>query len=100
MTERKPQAFTWGETSRSARSKPTREPRSIPVSRIQFEDEAEQGQLPELQPAVATRSRSRWLGVLITALCVLILMWAGLGLAELIQSLFAHSAVLGWTGTG
>jgi putative membrane protein len=100
MTERKPQAFTWGETSRSARSKAAREPRSIPVSRIQFEEEDKEGELPEVQPAIATRSRSKWLGLLISALCVLILLWASLGLAELIEELFAHSAVLGWTGAG
>jgi putative membrane protein len=100
MTERKPQAFTWEEAPRSSRSKVAREPRSIPMSRIQFEKEDTEGELPELQPVLATPSRSRWLGLLISALCVLIVLWAGIGIVELIEELFAHSAVLGWLGAG
>lgn len=99
---RKPQAFTLAEEGAPAQSrrKNLREPRSISLSRVAFEEEPEQNAIvPVQQPELAKRG-FRWAGVFLAALGVLIAMSVGLALTQTVDDLFARSEVLGWVGTG
>jgi putative membrane protein len=64
--------------------------------------EPETVQLPAaIPPSPPPAPKSfRWGIVLFTALGSLAVLWAGLSITQLIESLFAHSSALGWLGAG
>jgi putative membrane protein len=43
---------------------------------------------------------NRWLGILLSALFTLLILWAGLALVELIERFFARNTALGWVAFG
>jgi putative membrane protein len=60
-------------------------------------------QPPAVVPPMATLPPSRkfrWGAILISAVGALIVMWAGLGISQLIEDLFARSTALGWIASG
>jgi putative membrane protein len=77
-----------------------REPRSVPLDRVEFEPEPE-GQDLELLPLEPrlTERRFRWAGLFFSALAALIALSAGLAVSNLIVALFERSDLLGWIGT-
>jgi putative membrane protein len=103
MTERnrKPQAFTLAEeTPARGRRRSVREPMSIPMSSVAFEQEPERNDIVAMpQPELARRGM-KWAGIFVAALGALISMAAGLALTQMIDDLFARSQVLGWVGSG
>jgi len=72
-------------------------------ARASIEFEPEIAQVPAVVPPMASLPPSRkfrWGTILISALVALIVMWAGLGASQLIEELFARSAILGWLASG
>ena len=60
-------------------------------------------QPPAVIPPMATLPASRkfrWGTILVSAVGALVVMWAGLGISQLIEDLFARSPVLGWFASG
>ncbi|MFO0994901.1 MAG: TIGR01620 family protein [Hyphomicrobiales bacterium] len=60
-------------------------------------------QPPAVIPPMATLPASRkfrWGTILVSAVGALVVMWAGLGISQLIESLFARSVALGWLASG
>jgi putative membrane protein len=55
--------------------------------------------LPQTAAPPLRRGRP-WLGLLLSALLALISLWASLSIVQLVESLFARSAWLGWIGFG
>jgi putative membrane protein len=76
-----------------------REPRSIPLDRIEFDPEPQDQELelPTYEPQLNTR-RFRWAGLFFTALGALLALSAGLAFTQLIDALFLRSTALGWIG--
>lgn len=92
-TPRKPAAFVIA--PREGVEQPPRMPRAI--TGIQFEPERDEGDLIVMPPAPLARPRRfRWGAILVSALFLLVSMWAGLAIAQLIEDYFARSPVLGW----
>ena len=98
---RKPQAFNLAEEAPTRnRRKEVREPKSIPLSRVTFEEEPEDNEIVRIQQPELKRRGIKWTGVFVTALGILVSMSVGLGVTQMIDALFAHSRVLGWIGAG
>lgn len=60
-------------------------------------------QPPAVVPPMATLPPSRkfrWGTILVSAVGALVVMWAGLGISQLIENLFARSEILGWLASG
>ena len=76
-----------------------REPRSIPLDRIEFDPEPQDQELelPTYEPQLNMR-RFRWAGLFFTALGALLALSAGLAFTQLIDALFLRSTALGWIG--
>jgi putative membrane protein len=105
MTDRtrKPQAFALadGEAPASGRRKAPRDPKTIPLSRVEFEEEAAEGDFLALQHEPRLTGRGfRWAGLFLTSLAVLVSLSAGLAFTRLIDELFTRSQFLGWIGAG
>jgi putative membrane protein len=93
---RSPQAFILPQADLA---KPTKTKKRHVASKLVFEPELEHTDLVTL-PRTATLPAPRrfnWLGLLLTCILGLILMWAGLATTQLIESFFARNAFLGWT---
>ena len=94
---RKPAAFVIGPEEREEQRQ--RMPRAI--TGIQFEPEQDEGDLIVMPPAPLARPRSvRWGAILLGALFLLVSMWAGLAVTQLIEDYFARSPALGWLVLG
>src|SRR5215212_602436 len=76
-----------------------REPRSIPLDRIEFDPEPQNEalELPTYEPPLGTR-RFRWAGLFFAALAALLALAAGRAVTRLVDALFLRSAALGWIG--
>ena len=96
-TPRKPTAFVI--EAPAPEEEPQRKPRAI--TGITFEPEREEGDLIVMPPApLASPRRFRWGALLMSALFLLVSMWAGLAVTQLVEDFFARSPVLGWAGLG
>jgi putative membrane protein len=94
---RKPAAFVIEPQQRE--EQPTRPPRAI--TGITFEPEKDESDLIVMPPAPLARPRRfRWGTILVSALFLLVSMWAGLAITQLIEDYFARSPVLGWIALG
>jgi putative membrane protein len=94
---RKPAAFVIEPQQRE--EQPTRPPRAI--TGITFEPEKDEGDLIVMPPAPLARPRRfRWGTILVSALFLLVSMWAGLAITQLIEDYFTRSPVLGWIVLG
>lgn len=93
---RHPQAFVLETPERD--EEPQRKPRAI--TGITFEPEVDEGEMIVMPPAVSRPSRFRWGALLMSALFVLVAMWAGLSISKLVEDFFARSPLLGWTSLG
>lgn len=93
---RHPQAFVLETPERD--EEPQRKPRAI--TGITFEPEVDEGEMIVMPPAVSRPSRFRWGALLMSALFVLVAMWAGLSISKLVEDFFARSPLLGWTALG
>jgi putative membrane protein len=102
MTEgRTPKAFVIDPPEPEAKTAvtPKRKPRAI--TGIVFEPEPDDMALVVVPPKPPAPSRTlRWGGILLGALATLVSLWAGLAVTQLVEELFARSAVLGWTALG
>jgi putative membrane protein len=100
---RKPQVFTLdgSEAQSSSRPKKLRDPKAIPLTRVEFAEEAEDNELVPLQhePRFARRNL-RWASLFLASVGILITLSAGLAFTQLIEELFSRSEVLGWLGAG
>jgi putative membrane protein len=96
---RKPQAFALLSDEAPTRTRKTREPKTIPLDRIDFESDADIGDVVPLryEPRLIGRS-FRWAGILAASVTVLLSLAAGLALTDLIDSLFSRYEILGWFG--
>jgi putative membrane protein len=76
-----------------------REPRSIPLDRIEcdLEPQDQELELPAYEPRLNTR-RFRWARLFLAALGTLLALFAGLAFTQLIDELFRRSVVFGWIG--
>jgi putative membrane protein len=93
---RKPAAFV---IEQQREEQPARAPRAI--TGITFEPEQDEGDLIVMPPAPLARPRRfRWGAILISALFLLVSMWAGLAITQLIEDYFTRSPVLGWLALG
>jgi putative membrane protein len=99
-TPRQPQAFVLDEDDEIVRSAKTAKAR-VPKADIVFEPEPIQQDIV-LVPETSTPPQRRfgWLGLLLSALTALIVMWAGLSITELVESFFARNSWLGWFALG
>jgi putative membrane protein len=96
-TPRKPAAFLFG--SPAPEEHAPRRPRAI--TGISFEPEQDEGDRIVLPPAPLARpKRWRWGSILISALFLLVTMWAGLVITQLIEDFFTRSPMLGWLALG
>lgn len=96
-TPRKPAAFLFG--SAAPEEHAPRRPRAI--TGISFEPEQDEGDRIVLPPAPLARpKRWRWGSILISALFLLVTMWAGLVITQLIEDFFTRSPMLGWLALG
>jgi putative membrane protein len=93
---RHPQAFVLETPERD--EEPQRKPRAI--TGITFEPEVDEGEMIVMPPAVSRPSRFRWGALLMSALFVLVAMWAGLSISKLVEDFFTRSPLLGWTALG
>jgi putative membrane protein len=94
---RKPAAFVIEPQEREEQRQ--RMPRAI--TGIAFEPEQDEGDLIVMPPAPLARPRSfRWGAILLGALFLLVSMWAGLAVTQLIEDYFARSQALGWLVLG
>jgi putative membrane protein len=94
---RKPAAFVIEPQQRE--EQPARPPRAI--TGITFEPEKDEGDLIVMPPApLASPRRFRWGAILVSALFLLVSMWAGLAITQLIEDYFTRSPVLGWLALG
>ena len=93
---RHPQAFVLETPERE--EEPQRKPRAI--TGITFEPEVDEGEMIVMPPAVSRPARFRWGALLMSALFVLVTMWAGLSISKLVEDFFARSPILGWTALG
>jgi putative membrane protein len=76
-----------------------RKPRAI--TGITFEPEVDEGELIVMPPAPLARPRRfRWGALLMSALFLLVSMWAGLAVTRLVEDFFARSPLLGWAALG
>jgi putative membrane protein len=101
MTERnrKPQAFTLAEdTPARGRRRNVREPKSIPISSVAFEEEPEGNEIIAVQRPELARRGTKWAVIFVGALGALISISVGLALTRMIDDLFIRSQVLGWIG--
>jgi putative membrane protein len=72
------------------------EPHGQPAA-IHFEPATDDSQMVALPPAPLRRSASLpWGGLLASGVFILVLMWAGLGVSQLIEEYFARAPFLGW----
>jgi len=96
-TPRKPAAFVIDQPPREDEA--PRSPRAI--TGITFETEQDEGDLIVMPPAPLARPRRwRWGAILMSALFLLVSMWAGLAITQLIEDFFARSPALGWLALG
>lgn len=89
MTEghRKPRAFVLDDEEAPVKS-------SV---KIAFEAEEPKGELTVIPPApLPSPRRFRWAALLVGALAILVTMWAGLAITQLIEDFFTRSPALGW----
>jgi putative membrane protein len=94
---RKPAAFVIEPQQREEPA--ARPPRAI--TGITFEPEQDEGDLIVMPPAPLARPRRfRWGALLVSALFLLVSMWAGLAITQLIEDYFTRSPVLGWIALG
>jgi putative membrane protein len=94
---RKPAAFVIEPQQREEQS--SRPPRAI--TGITFEPEQDEGDLIVMPPAPLARPRRfRWGAILVSASFLLVALWAGLAVTQLIEDYFARSPVLGWIALG
>lgn len=94
---RKPAAFVIDQPPREDQAQ--RSPRAI--TGIEFAPEQDEGDLIVLPPAPLARpKRWRWGSILISALFLLVTMWAGLAITQLIEDFFTRSPLLGWLALG
>jgi putative membrane protein len=94
---RKPAAFVFEPQQRE--EQPTRPPRAI--TGITFEPEQDEGDLIVMPPAPLARPRRfRWGAILVSALFMLVSLWAGLAVTQLIEDYFARAPMLGWIALG
>jgi putative membrane protein len=99
-TPRQPQAFVLNEDDEIIKPVKTTKAR-VPRAEIVFEPEPIHQDIVPLPETVTPRSRRfGWLGLLLSALTALIVMWAGLSITELVESFFARSNWLGWFALG
>jgi putative membrane protein len=100
---RKPQAFTLvdNDAPAASRKRNPRDPKSIPLSRVEFQEDMEADEIlqPQHEPRIIGRG-FRWAGLFLTAVGILVSLSAGLAFTRMIDELFARSAVLGWLGAG
>jgi len=89
---RNPQAFVLEPPERE--DEPQRKPRAI--TGITFEPERDEGEMIVMPPAVARPTRFRWGTLLMSALFILVTMWASLAVTRLVEDFFARSPALGW----
>jgi putative membrane protein len=77
----------------------TGEPHVRP-SAIHLEPETDDGQVIVLPPAPLARpARLPWGGLLASGVFILVLMWAGLTVSQLIEDFFSRAPLLGWLAT-
>jgi putative membrane protein len=96
-TPRKPAAFVIDAPAPEEHA--PRSPRAI--TGIEFAPEQDEGDLIVLPPAPLARpKRWRWGSILISALFLLVTMWAGLAITQLIKDFFTRSPMLGWLALG
>lgn len=82
-----------------AEEEPRRMPRAI--TGISFEPETDEGDLIVMPPAPLPRPRRfRWGALLMGAIFLLVTMWAGLAVTQLVEDFFARSPLLGWIALG
>jgi putative membrane protein len=94
---RKPAAFVFEPQQREEQE--TRPPRAI--TGITFEPEQDEGDLIVMPPAPLARPRRfRWGAILVSALFMLVSLWAGLAVTQLIEDYFARAPMLGWIALG
>lgn len=98
--QRGPKAFVIDEPPRhEADGEAQRPPRAI--TGITFEPDFDSGDMIVVPPApLPAPRRMRWGAILMSALSVLIAMWAGLAATQLIEDFFARSPLLGWAALG
>ncbi len=77
-----------------------RQPRSMPAPEIRFEEPSDEALLPAVDRDHTVASRFRWGAIIVSGIAGLFSLWAGLAATQLIEDLFARSALLGWIGTG
>jgi putative membrane protein len=96
---RKPQVFTLQGSEDPGRPQKLRDPKAIPLSRVEFAEEAEDNELVPLQQEPRLASRGfRWASLFLASVGILITLSAGLAFTQLIEELFSRSEVLGWLG--
>jgi putative membrane protein len=94
---RKPAAFVFEPQERD--EQPARAPRAI--TGITFETEQDEGDLIVMPPTPLARPRRfRWGAILVSALFLLVSLWAGLAITQLVEDYFTRSPVLGWLALG
>jgi putative membrane protein len=97
-TPRRPTAFVIGQPA-DDQPQQQRAPRA--VTGISFEPEEDESALIVMPPAPPPRpQRLRWGAILMSALFLLVSMWAGLAVTRLVEDVFARSPVLGWAALG
>jgi hypothetical protein len=100
MTDRtrKPQAFALadGEAPASGRRKAPRDPKTIPLSRVEFEEEAAEGDFLALQHEPRLTGRGfRWASLFLTSLAILVSLRVWLSLGSSMSCLPARSSSAG-----
>jgi len=94
---RHPKAFVIEAPERE--EQPQRRPRAI--TGITFAPETDEGDLIVMAPAPLPKPRRfRWGAILMGALFLLVSMWAGLAVTQLVEDFFARSPALGWVALG
>jgi putative membrane protein len=94
---RKPAAFVFD--APEPEEQPQRKPRAI--TGLTFEPEHDEGALIVMPPAPLARPRRfRWGTLLMSALFLLVTMWAGLAVTQLVEDFFTRSPLLGWVALG
>ena len=96
--QRLPKAFVIEAPAPEEEAAP-RKPRAI--TGITFEPEVDEGELIVMPPAPLARPRRfRWGALLMSALFLLVSMWAGLAVTRLVEDFFARAPLLGWAALG
>lgn len=89
-------------TKKTVRNK--RKPQALPTDKITLEPENFDQPTGEMQqPPIAATSKItstiRWGAIFMSAFTGLIIMWASVTFAKMLEELFARSPILGWMGT-